>query len=141
MEKVKAYLAAPFFKEDELEVYHKVISFLREVEKYDLYVPMEHTIPNAWDMSNAEWAKAVFDEDVKAIDEAEIVFVINFGMYSDSGTAWEAGYAFAKGKFVINIVKDTSATYSLMMLNGCDGVKYATHLMGNYIKMNEFEQK
>ena len=141
MEKVKAYLAAPFFKEDELEVYHKVISFLREVEKYDLYVPMEHNIPNAWDMSNAEWAKAVFDEDVKAINEAKIVFVINFGMYSDSGTAWEAGYAFAKGKFVINIVKDTSATYSLMMLNGCDGVKYAAHLMDNYVKMNEFEQK
>ena len=105
MEKVKAYLAAPFFKEDELEVYHKVISFLRDVEHYDLYVPMEHTIPNAWDMSNAEWAKAVFDEDVKAIDEAEIVFVINFGMYSDSGTAWEAGYAYAKGKTVINLVK------------------------------------
>ena len=31
MEKIKAYLAAPFFKEDELEVYHKVISFLRDV--------------------------------------------------------------------------------------------------------------
>lgn len=121
MEKVKAYLAAPFFKEDELEVYHKVISFLREVEKYDLYVPMEHTIPNAWDMSNAEWAKAVFDEDVKAIDEAEIVFVINLGMYSDSGTAWEAGYAYAKGKKVIMIAPNFHAEkdYSLMMMNAC----------------------
>ena len=140
MEKIKAYLAAPFFKEDELEVYHKVISFLREVEKYDLYVPMEHTIPNAWDMSNAEWAKAVFDEDVKAIDEAEIVFVINFGMYSDSGTAWEAGYAYAKGKTVINLVKDTNSTYSLMMLNGCDGIKYAGCAMGTF-HLSEFEQK
>ena len=140
MEKVKAYLAASFFKEDELEVYHKVISFLREVEKYDLYVPMEHTITNAWDMSNAEWAKAVFDEDVKAIDEAEIVFVINFGMYSDSGTAWEAGYAYAKGKIVINLVKDTSSTYSLMMLNSCDCVKYAGGAMGTF-RLNEFEQK
>ena len=121
MEKVKAYLAAPFFKEDELEVYHKVISFLREVEKYDLYVPMEHTIPNAWDMSNAEWAKAVFDEDVKAIDEAEYVFVINFGMYSDSGTAWEAGYAYAKGKKVVMITPNFHAEkdYSLMMMNAC----------------------
>ena len=140
MEKVKAYLAAPFFKEDELEVYHKVISFLRDVEHYDLYVPMEHTIPNAWDMSNAEWAKAVFDEDVKAIDEAEIVFVINLGMYSDSGTAWEAGYAYAKGKIVINLVKDTNSTYSLMMLNGCDCIKYAGRAMGTF-RLNEFEQK
>lgn len=140
MKKVKAYLAAPFFKEDELEVYHKVISFLREVEDYDLYVPMEHTIPNAWDMSNAEWAKAVFEEDVKAIDEAAYVFVINFGMYSDSGTAWEAGYAYAKGKIVINLVKDTNSTYSLMMLNGCDGIQYAGRTMGTF-RLNEFEQK
>lgn len=141
MEKLKAYLAAPFFKEDELEVYHKVISFLRDVEHYDLYVPMEHTIPNAWNMSNAEWAKAVFNEDVKAIDEAEVVFVINFGMYSDSGTAWEAGYAYAKGKTVINLVKDTDSIYSLMMLNGCDGIKYTKYLMGNTIRLDMFEQK
>ena len=140
MEKVKAYLAAPFFKEDELEVYHKVISFLREEEKYDLYVPMEHSISNAWDMNNAEWAKAVFDEDVKAIAEAEIVFVINFGMYSDSGTAWEAGYAYAKEKIVINLVKDASSTYSLMMLNGCDCIKYASGAMGTF-RLNEFEQR
>lgn len=121
MEKIKAYLAAPFFKEDELEVYHKVISFLREVKKYELYVPMEHSIPNAWDMSNAEWAKAVFDEDVKAIDKAEIVFVINFGMYSDSGTAWEAGYAYAKNKKVVMIAPNFHAEkdYSLMMMNAC----------------------
>lgn len=141
MEKVKAYLAAPFFKEDELEIYHKVISFLRDVEHYDLYVPMEHSVPNAWDMSNAEWAKAVFEEDVKAIDAAKVVFVINLGMYSDSGTAWEAGYAFAKGKIVINLVKDTNSTYSLMMLNGCDCIKHANYIMGGTIRLNEFEQK
>ena len=136
----KAYLASPFFTEKELVFYHKVIDFLRNEEGFDLYVPMEHTIEGAWDMTNAAWAKAVFDEDVKAIDEAEIVFVINFGMYSDSGTAWEAGYAYAKGKIVINLVKDTSSTYSLMMLNGCDCVKYAGGAMGTF-RLNEFEQK
>ena len=136
----KAYLASPFFTEKELVFYHKVIDFLRHEEGFDLYVPMEHTIEGAWDMTNAAWAKAVFDEDVKAIDEAEVVFVINLGMYSDSGTAWEAGYAYAKGKIVINLVKDTNSTYSLMMLNGCDCIKYAGGAMGTF-RLNEFEQK
>lgn len=141
MKNFKAYLAAPFFKEDELEVYHKVISFLREGCNIDLYVPMEHIIPNAWEMSNPEWAKAVFEEDIKAIDNADVVYVINFGMYSDSGTAWEAGYAYAKDKVVINLVKDTDSTYSLMMLNGCEAVMDALHLGAKGIDLNEFEQK
>ena len=117
----KAYLASPFFNEDEREVYHKVIDRLRNREGYDLYVPMEHTIEGAWDMSNAEWARKVFEEDVRALNEAEYVFVINFGMYSDSGTAWETGYAYAMGKKVVILCEDrmVGGTFSLMMMNGC----------------------
>ena len=117
----KAYLASPFFTEKELVFYHKVIDYLRHEEGFDLYVPMEHTIEGAWDMSNAAWARAVFNEDIKAIDEADYVFVINFGMYSDSGTAWEAGYAYAKGKKVVMIAPNFHAEkdYSLMMMNAC----------------------
>ena len=122
MEKVKAYLAAPFFNKEELETYHKVIDYLRNYENYDLYVPMEHTIEGAWDMSNAEWARKVFEEDVHAIDEAEVVFVINHGMYSDSGTAWECGYAYAKNKKVFLIVPSMEEESSLMMVNGCTDV-------------------
>ncbi len=120
MEKKKAYLASPFFSEKELVFYHKVVDYLRS-EGLDLYVPREHIIEGAWDMTNAAWAKAVFDEDVRAIDEAEYVFVINFGMYSDSGTAWEAGYAYAKGKKVVMIAPNFHAEkdYSLMMMNAC----------------------
>lgn len=138
--KEKAYLASPFFDDCERAIYHKVIDYLRNLMGYDLYVPMEHTIAGAWEMSNAIWAERVFEEDVRAIDEAEIVFVINFGMYSDSGTAWEAGYAYAKGKIVVNLVKDTNSTYSLMMLNGCHGIKHAGRAMGTF-RLNEFEQK
>ena len=81
---------------------------------------MEHTIPNAWEISNQKWAKAVFKEDVRAIDECDTVIVLNWGMYSDSGTAWECGYAYAKGKTVINLLMPTANNeYSLMMVNGC----------------------
>lgn len=116
---MKIYLASPFFNEEELEKYRKAIRLLRD-EGHDVYVPQEHTIENAWSLSNEDWAGRVFLEDVKAIDKSEIVMVLNFGMYSDSGTAWEAGYAFAKDKKVVQVLcGGENATYSLMMMNSC----------------------
>lgn len=41
-------------------------------------------------------------------------------MYSDSGTAWELGYAFALGKKTINVYVLNNNTYSLMMTNGAN---------------------
>ena len=117
----KAYLAAPFFNPTERMYYEKIIAYLRKIEGFDLYVPMEHTIPNAYELENYRWAYEVFKEDVAAIDEAEYVFVVNYGMYSDSGTAWEMGYAYAKGKKVVNILCAAENRYSLMTINGCNG--------------------
>ena len=119
---MKIYLASPFFNEAELEIYHQVVTDLRQAG-YEVYVPQEHTIPDAWSLSNMEWARQVFVEDCYAIDACQVVMILNFGMYSDSGTAWEAGYAFAKGKQVVNVLcGGENATYSLMMMNSCDNV-------------------
>jgi nucleoside 2-deoxyribosyltransferase len=119
---MKIYLASPFFNEAELEVYRQVIADLRRVG-HEVYVPREHVIVDAWSLSNQEWARQVFVEDCYAIDDCQVVMVLNFGMYSDSGTAWEAGYAFAKGKQVIHVLcGGDNATYSLMMINGCDNI-------------------
>lgn len=115
----KIYLASPFFTEKELVIYKEVIELLRSLEDTEVFVPMEHEIKNGGDMSNQEWARRVFENDRRAIYDSEFVFVINFGMYSDSGTAWEAGYAFALGKKVYQIVCGDNCDYSLMMMNGC----------------------
>ena len=118
----KIYLASPFFTEKELVIYKQAISMLRNAG-YQVYVPQEHTIENAWELSNMDWANQVFVEDCYAIDNCDYVMVLNFGMYSDSGTAWEAGYAFAKGKTVVQVLcGGENATYSLMMMNGCDNI-------------------
>ena len=118
----KIYLASPFFSEKELEVYRNVITQLR-ANDYEVYVPQEHEIENAWEKSNADWAREVYLEDIDAIDECDCVMVLNFGMYSDSGTAWEAGYAMAMAKYTVQVLcGDENATYSLMMINGCDKV-------------------
>ena len=119
---MRIYLASPFFNNEELAVYKKVIHQLRTAG-HAVYVPQEHSIEGAWEMSNANWARAVYREDIRAIDDCECVMVLNFGMYSDSGTAWEAGYAMAPRKYTVQVLcGGDNATYSLMMINGCDGV-------------------
>ena len=88
----------------------------------EVYVPLEHEVENAWELSNADWGHKVFMEDINAIDSADEVWIINHGMYSDTGTAWECGYAYAKGKVIRQLVCTTSKenVFSLMMINGCD---------------------
>jgi len=120
---MKIYLASPFFNPTELAIYHNVIGDLRANDNNSVYVPQEHSIPNAWDLSNQDWAKQVFCADIEAIEDCDVVMVLNFGMYSDSGTAWEAGYAMGLGKMVVQVLcGDENTVYSLMMFNGCSKV-------------------
>ena len=136
---MKAYLAAPFFNNNERYIYARVIDYLRNAELMELYVPMEHTIEDAWNLSNYDWARKVFQADIEALDEAEIVFVLNFGMYSDSGTAWEAGYAYAKGKRIVNIlVNQENNVYSLMMIGGAHRL---VNIEFERVNLKEIEQK
>lgn len=116
---MKIYLASPLFTEYERnEVKHYAQAY-REQGHY-VYVPMEHQIENAWDMPNHEWARKVFEEDIRAIDESDAVIVLYYGLYSDSGTAWEQGYAYAKGKEVI-VINCGCKEASLMVVNGQTG--------------------
>lgn len=114
----KVYLASPFFNDKERGIMQATLAALR-VQYKEVYAPFEHTIPNAWDMSNKAWGKAVFTEDIEAIKQADVVYVIDHGHYSDAGTAWECGFAYGLGKEVIHCAVDMTATYSLMMANGC----------------------
>ena len=119
---MKIYLASPFFNINEILMYESAIENLR-AKGYDVYVPREHTIEGAWQMPNSTWAGYVFDEDVRAINDCDVVLVMNHGMYSDSGTAWEAGYAMAAGKRVVQILcGEPNTTYSLMMISSADKV-------------------
>ena len=127
---MKIYLASPWFKNNERVMYSQILNKMRE-QGHDVYAPIEHEIPNAWDLSNAEWGRQVFFADIQAIQECDEVWVLNFGMYSDSGTAWECGYAYGIGKTVRQLVYGfgEDKTYSLMMINGCEEYD----LMGNYL--------
>lgn len=119
---MKLYLASPFFNDEELKYYRNAIEKLRQ-SGYDVFVPQEHSIEGAWEMSNEEWASKVYAMDICALKNCDTVMVLNFGLYFDSGTAWEAGWAQASGKSVIQVLcGGDNAVYSLMMLSSADKV-------------------
>ena len=125
---MKVYLASPFFNDEENKYYEKMIKMLRD-EGHKVFVPKEHEIPNAWDLPNALWGENVFAVDILGMQRCDGVVVLNHGMYSDSGTAWECGYAYALGKDVVNVLCG-EGNFSLMMLNGCN----------TYIKFEDFSK-
>ena len=91
------YIAGPFFTDKE-RAFLKVV--IESVKKFfpneELFIPMEHFIPNGENLSNNEWAEAVFKMDVEALNKCDRVVAAYLGLRSDTGTAWEIGYAYAK---------------------------------------------
>ena len=60
----------------------------------------------------------MFQADKKGIDECDLVVLLYYGLYSDSGTAWECGYAFAKNKPVVVVHCQNTQKNNLMVVFG-----------------------
>ena len=91
------YIAGPFFTDKERAFLKIVIESVKEIcPNEELFIPMEHFIPNGENLSNNEWAEAVFKMDIEALNKCDRVVAAYLGLRSDTGTAWEIGYAYAK---------------------------------------------
>ena len=88
---MKVYLASPFFNNEEIRNVATAEEILRR-KGLDVYSPREHE--DRAEAGTREWSENIFAMDVTAIKEADIVVMLYYGNYSDSGTAWECGYAF-----------------------------------------------
>ena len=113
----RIYLASPFFGEKERQNVLKVSEMLRS-DGHEVYVPLEHKIANAWDLPNYEWGKAVFETDLNALENSDIVICLSYGRISSTGTNWEAGYAFGMDIPVIVVEMEDVNLMSLMLMNG-----------------------
>jgi nucleoside 2-deoxyribosyltransferase len=110
----KIYLAGPLFTLAE-QTFNVDLARYLESRGFEVWLPQEHEPREAS-------ARAIFDMDVQAIDWADMVVACMDGPDPDSGTAWECGYAFAKGKPVVCYRTDFrasgdshSAPYNLML--------------------------
>lgn len=111
---MKIYIASAMFTTEEKDRICKIAKFLRTLG-HTVYVPHEFQVPDARDMSNKEWAKAVFKTDLKALDEADAIYYFCEGMEGDIGAAWECGYAYAKGKRIFVEELEFTDNISLMV--------------------------
>lgn len=114
---MKIYLAGPFFHPEERANIEKARDILRK-RGFDLFVPMEHKIPDGENMPNNVWGRKVFEMDKEAIFKCDIVVALYYGLYSDSGTAWEIGFANCLSKKIVIVHCDRTQESSLMVVNG-----------------------
>jgi nucleoside 2-deoxyribosyltransferase len=110
----KIYLAGPLFSLAEQRFNADLARFL-ESSGLEVWLPQEHE-------PREKTARAIFEMDVEAVDWADMVVACMDGPDPDSGTAWECGYAYAKGKPIVcfrtdfRVSGDTAgAPYNLML--------------------------
>jgi len=96
------YLAAPLFSEAECDFNRKIKKELHSLG-IKVFLPQEDS-NNVHDKNNRQ--KIIFDKNLKGIENSDILVAVIDGADVDSGTAWEIGYAFAKGKPVIGLRTD-----------------------------------
>jgi nucleoside 2-deoxyribosyltransferase len=112
--KTKIYLAGPLFTLAEQKFNSGLARFLRE-KGFAVWLPQDHE-------PRQKTAQAIFEMDVGGLDWADMVVACMDGPDPDSGTAWECGYAYGKGKPIVcyrtdfRMTGDTKdAPYNLML--------------------------
>jgi len=117
---MKIYLAGPLFTSAEQE-FNRQLCFALQQAGHDVWLPQEHE-------PRERTARAIFEEDVKGLDWAEVVVASMDGPDPDSGTCWECGYAFRKKPIILyradfrQAGDAANAPFNLMMSESADAV-------------------
>jgi len=110
------YLAGPFFNDEEIRNVETAEKVLAE-RGFSYFSPMRHTVDA--EKGTSEWARKIFEMDKTEIDKADAVVALYYSSNGDTGTAWECGYAAAKGIPIILVHTKKDADSNLMMHCGC----------------------
>lgn len=125
----KIYIAGSFSTPEERTELEAMIQKVREMyPRAELFIPMEHFVPGGNDkdevgnyiMPNAVWGAKVFEMDLMGLTECDAVANLYRGHKSGTGTAWELGYAYATGMYIIQFISETAKTVSVMCYNCAD---------------------
>ncbi len=113
-----AYIAGPLFNEKEREFLEEINSICRAIG-ISTYLPSQDG-----GLLNQDNSDEVFQTDIEALNKADIVVANLNGADVDSGTAFEIGCAFAKGKKLFGLHTDfrtfsPTSEVNLMILKSC----------------------
>lgn len=113
---MKIYLASPFFNDEELKNVEKAEEILMK-RGFQVFSPRLNEVRIDENTQSALWSKETFMNDRRFIDWADAVVMLYYGGYSDSGTAWECGYAY--GTHTPVVVVHLGNDSNLMVHEGC----------------------
>jgi nucleoside 2-deoxyribosyltransferase len=134
----KVYIAGPLFTSGE-RWYLEYIDQICRQAGFETYLP--HRDAGLCPPSG-EGGKFFFNEDLKKLDEVDLLVAVLNGCEVDSGTAWEVGYAYARGRPILGIyddkrVSDPQANFNPMLyysVDLCDSMEcLEKKLKGNMI--------
>ena len=113
------YLAGPLFTSPERDWNDGLAARLTS-GGHDVYLPQAHP-------ALERTGRAIFQKDLEGLDWADGVVAIMDGPDPDSGTAWECGYAYARGKSVVLFRSDFRGSgdtrdipYNAMLIGAAD---------------------
>jgi nucleoside 2-deoxyribosyltransferase len=116
---MRIYLAAPLFTTPERDWNAGLAERLAHAG-HEVFLPQAHPAPEPT-------GDAIFRKDLAGLDWAEAVVAIMDGPDPDSGTAWECGYAHARGKPVVLFRSDFRGSgdardipYNAMLIGAAD---------------------
>jgi len=135
---MKIYIAGPFFSEQERVDLKRMIHYIQQTNPgAELFIPMEHFVPGGdardehgeYVMNNAEWGRRVFELDLEGMKDCNELYVLYYGLYSDTGTAWEVGYAYAKNIPITLFVPSEEVKLSSVMIHNSAKVVIANKIL------------
>ena len=106
-----AYLAGPLFDEGErwwIETVERTVA----ARGFQTFLPHRDNPPKSPDN-----VREIFANDKAGIDRCDVVVANLNGVITDDGTAWELGYAFAKGKYLIGLHTDWRSRFAHEVVN------------------------
>ncbi|MEM2907645.1 MAG: nucleoside 2-deoxyribosyltransferase [Candidatus Hadarchaeales archaeon] len=104
---LRVFIAGPLFSQAEREFNLKVDEHLRR-HGFETFLP-QRDVGKLDELLRKKGRRAyreIFERDLAGVKQADVVVAILDGADVDSGTAFEVGYAFAKGKPVIGLKTD-----------------------------------
>jgi nucleoside 2-deoxyribosyltransferase len=102
---LKIYIAGPLFTPYERKHLEEIAAICGELG-IKAYVPHRDGKLLIGEGDTAS-SKNIFDADVEAMKNSDIVIGVLNGPKVDDGTSWEIGHAFALGKLIFAIAEDT----------------------------------
>lgn len=151
MSRLKAYVANPLIFSPATREWYKG-TMIPVVEKHVDVINLPTSSGGAKmdeSMSKRERSKAIFDWNVKRLDQCDFVICVLDGVQTDDGTAWEVGYAWAKGKPSIGVrfdmrdgCKEKVSRFTNLMIENCcvdivTSLEELDAVLANYVAEHE----